>query len=71
MKWEGIKDLIHESWHRRLRPFIESEDCDKIYEFLKSESRRGKKLAPLSSNVWRCFLETPYEDLKVVMCGMC
>jgi uracil-DNA glycosylase len=53
-----------------MRPFIESEECDKIYAFLKAESKRGKKVAPLSMHVWRCFLETPLTDLKVVMMGM-
>jgi uracil-DNA glycosylase len=54
-----------------MRPFIESEECDKIYAFLKAESKRGKKVAPLSMHVWRCFKETSLDDLKVVMVGMC
>lgn len=71
MNWENFKDNFHESWHRKLKPFIESQECDKIYEFLKSESKRGKRIAPLSSNTYRCFLETPYDDIKVIMVGMC
>jgi uracil-DNA glycosylase len=54
-----------------MRPFIESEQCDKIYAFLKAESKRGKKVAPISMHVWRCFKETSLDDLKVVMVGMC
>jgi uracil-DNA glycosylase len=53
-----------------MRPFIESEECDKIYAFLKAESKRGKRVAPLSMHVWRCFKETSLDDLKVVMVGM-
>jgi len=71
MNWELFKDKFHESWHHKLRPFIESQECDKIYEFLKKEGGRGKKLAPLSSNTFRCFLETPYDQIKVIMVGMC
>lgn len=71
MIWEKFKENFHESWHAKMQPFIESEECDKIYEFLKSESKRGKKIAPLSSDVWRCFKETPLTDLKVVLIGMC
>jgi uracil-DNA glycosylase len=71
MQFEKFKDYIHESWHEKLRPFIESEKCDDIYKFLKTESGRGKKIAPLSSNVYRCFLETPLNELKVVLMGMC
>ena len=71
MNWEKFKDQFHPSWHRFMQPFIESEACDNIYKFLKSESQRGKKIAPLSQNVFRCFYETSYDDLKLVMMGMC
>lgn len=54
-----------------MKPFIESEACDKIYEFLKKEAKRGKKIAPLSSNVFRAFKETKFTDLVAVMIGMC
>ena len=70
MVWEKFKHLFHESWHVKMQPFIESEECNTIYKFLKSESQRGKKIAPLSPNVYRCFLETSLDDLKVVMLGM-
>ena len=71
MEWNKFKDKFHPSWHEKLRPFIESEDCDKIYAHLKFESKRGKTIAPLSPNVWRCFQETPLDELKVVMMGLC
>ena len=70
MDFEKFAPFIHESWYPKLRKWIESEECDKIYEFLKKETGRGKKLAPLSSNVWKAFLLTPYEEVKVVMVGM-
>jgi uracil-DNA glycosylase len=71
MNFDKFKHLFHESWHDKIKPFIESEDCDNIYKFLKHESGRGKKIAPLSGNVYRCFLETSLDDLKVVILGMC
>jgi len=71
MKWEAFADKIHHSWHKKLKPFIESEECDKIYAYLKSESKRGKKVAPISMHVWRCFKETSLDDLKAVMVGLC
>lgn len=71
MNWEKFKDMFHPSWHRHMQKFIESEECDKIYAFLKSESQRGKKIAPLSHNVFRAFKETSYDDLKVIFIGMC
>ena len=71
MKWELFKDQFHESWHAKMQPFIESEACDNIYKYLKAESKRGKKIAPLSSAVYRCFRETPLDELRIVMIGMC
>lgn len=71
MNWDKFSEFFHESWHVKMKPFIESEDCDKIYAFLKHESQRGKKVAPLSQNVWRCFKETPYNEVKVIFIGMC
>ena len=70
MNWESFKPFFHESWHSKMRNFVESEECDKIYAFLKKETKRGNKLAPLSSNVFRCFLETPLDDLMLILCGM-
>ena len=71
MIWENFKDHFHESWHNKMRPWIESEDCDKVYEFLKKEGRRGKQIAPLSHHTFRCFKETPLDELKVVFMGLC
>jgi len=71
MNWENFKEKFDVSWHEGIRPFIESEACDKIYDFLKSESKRGKQIAPLSANTYRCFLETPLDQIQVIMVGMC
>jgi uracil-DNA glycosylase len=71
MNWEKFKDQFHPSWHNHMKPFVESAECDAIYKHLKFEAQRGKKIAPLSSNTYRCFLETPLDELKVVMMGMC
>lgn len=70
MNWDLFSHQFHESWHPKIKPFIESEECDKIYTFLKKESKRGKKIAPLSSNTFRCFLETPYDEIKVILVGL-
>jgi uracil-DNA glycosylase len=71
MEWIKFKDYFHESWHAKMKPFIESEECDNIYKHLKSEGKRGKKIAPSSSVTFRCFKETPLDELKVVLMGMC
>jgi len=59
MIWEKFKDQFHESWHAKMQSFIESEECDKIYAHLKERSKKGHKIAPLSSNTFRAFRETP------------
>jgi len=69
MNWLKFKQYFHPSWHESIQPFIESEECDKIYTFLKAESKAGKKIAPASSNVYRCFMETPLDDIQAVMIG--
>lgn len=71
MFWDKFKEHFHESWHDVIRPFVESEQCDEIYTYLKAESRRGKKIAPLSSVTYRCFKVTPLDSMKVVLLGMC
>jgi len=43
MIWENFEELFHPSWHKKIRPWVESEDCDRVYAFLKKESKRGKK----------------------------
>src|SRR5687767_15132520 len=71
MIWDNFKDKFHPSWHGKMKPFIESKECDAIYEFLKKEGKRGKKIAPISSLTYRCFLETPLDECKVVIVGLC
>ena len=71
MNFEKFKDYFHPSWHEHVKPFIESKECDSIYEFLKKESKRGKRIAPLSNLVYRCFLETSFDDIRVILIGMC
>ncbi len=70
MIWENFKPFFHESWHKKMQSFVESEECDRIYAFLKKEGRRGKKIAPLSFDTWRCFKETSYDELKVAIFGL-
>ena len=71
MNWDKFKENFHESWHKKMKPFVESEECDKLYAYLKKESKRGKQVAPLSSNVWKAFMLTPMDELKFVLMGMC
>lgn len=70
MNFEKFEKYFHSSWHKKIKPFIESEKCDEIYKFLKAESGAGKNLAPLSFNTYRAFLLTPLDELKCVLVGL-
>ena len=71
MNWANFSEKFHPSWHSKIRPFVESEECDRIYEFLKGESKRGVQIAPLSSATFRAFLETPYDEIKCIVLAYC
>jgi uracil-DNA glycosylase len=71
MDFDKFKHLFHESWHSKIKPLIESKECDELYLYLKERSKMGHKIAPISSNVYRCFLETPLDEVKLIFTGMC
>jgi uracil-DNA glycosylase len=70
LSWELFEPLFG-TWAERFKPFFDNGEFDPIYERLKSLTSRGKRVAPLSSDVFRCFQETPFDDMKVIMVGMC
>lgn len=70
MNWDAFKFSFHESYHDIIKPFIESQECDELYAYLKLRGRERRKIAPLPSLTYRCFQETPLDKLKVCMIGM-
>ena len=70
LNWSSFEPLFG-SWANKIKPFFDNSGFDPIYERLKSDSARGKCIAPLSNNVFRCFQETPFEELRVIICGLC
>ena len=69
MNWLKFKDKFHPSWHKYMQVFIESNECNEIYKFLKEETTGGKLIAPSSHNVYRAFFETSLDELKCVIIG--
>ncbi len=53
-------------WWPKIAPFFYEGGFDPIYEHLKFESRRGKRIAPLSENVYKAFQLTPYNELYLI-----
>jgi uracil DNA glycosylase len=70
MEWSKFKIKFHESYHEIMQPFIESNECDEIYKFLKSESSRGALISPSSINTFRVFKELPLQDIKCIFMFM-
>ncbi len=69
MDYAEVKDKFG-TWADKLKPFIESEKFDKIFDKLQTDSLRGKVICPRSSDTFRAFKECPYENLKCVLIGM-
>ena len=69
LDWNSFKDQFG-NWSDKIKPFFDEGGFDEIYKFLKHESRRGKKLTPLSSNTFRCFQETDFNNLKLIVVGL-
>lgn len=70
LDWNSFSPLFG-TWSERFKPFFMGGGFDNIYKKLKSDSLRGRRVAPLSSNVFRCFKETPIDEVKVILCGFC
>lgn len=65
MNYSKFEPLLG-SWGPKLKPFIESEECDRLYKELKTEASRDITIFPKGNEVYRAFKETPYDELKVV-----
>lgn len=74
MEYSKVEDMFGD-WGPKFRPFIEGKEerfegkFDKIYDFLKQQSREGRKICPESKNVFRAFKECPYKNLKLIIIG--
>lgn len=68
------KELFKEkldTWYPIIEPLFDNGTMDQIYEKLKFDGERGKKIVPKSDFTYRCFKETPTDKVKVVLLGMC
>lgn len=69
MNYDKFKNQLG-SWSAELKDFIISEECNRIYNFLKERSGKGFSICPLSENTFRAFKECPIEDLKCIIVTM-
>lgn len=59
------------SWFNKLEPLFENGVMEEIYAKLKERGSKGVKIAPLSTDTFKAFEYTKFEDLKLVICGIC
>lgn len=70
MDFEKFKPLLG-TWADKFRPFVSSKEFDEIYQFLKNESRAGKKIYPDSKDTYKAFELCKFENLKAIIVGFC
>lgn len=70
LDWGKFADSFHPSWEVKMRPFIESPECFRIYEQIRQQSIRGKKIVPASTQTFRAFKETNLEGIKCMLMGL-
>lgn len=63
------KKLVGESWFNRLRSVIMSSEFDALGSFLASE-RKKHTVYPSKENVFKAFIETPFDSVKVLILGL-
>lgn len=63
MDWNKFKNKFHVSWHKDIQLFIESNECNKIYAYLKKQ--KGE-IAPKSTLTFRAF-EQSLENIKCIV----
>lgn len=69
MEYEKVESKFGK-WAKYFRKFIESEDMNALFRYIKQRSTQGAKILPASANVFRVFLETDPDNLRVIICGI-
>jgi uracil-DNA glycosylase len=63
---ETFQNKFSSDWWKRLKPFFETEEAFKIYEYLKQTSKKGVQILPESSKTFEAFRLCSYGNLKTV-----
>lgn len=58
-------------WWPYIEPFWEKGGFEEIYAHLKERSEKHYKIFPISKDLYRAFIATPYKDVRAVWMGMC
>lgn len=68
LEWEKFAPLMG-TWADKIEPLFPL--LSPVYEELKEQGRRGKKIFPAWQNVFKAFEKTDINNLKAVVCGIC
>lgn len=58
-----------QSWYNRLKHYLETKEFEELGNKI-AVSRKSAAIYPSSSEVFRCFSETPFAEVKVVILGL-
>lgn len=60
---------LEKSWHEKLKNEIDQPYIQDLKKFLEDEKKAGKTVYPPESLVFNAFLQTPFDNVKVVIVG--
>ena len=66
---KGKSSPMFGTWWKKIEPLFDNGTMDGIYDFLKSEGKRGVKIAPLSSDVYNVFQKVEINNVNVIILG--
>lgn len=64
-----LKAQMGEGWAEMLRKFVESEEMDKLFSYIKQRSKVSR-LCPKSEDLWRAFKLCQPDKVRVIICGI-
>jgi uracil-DNA glycosylase len=65
---DKLIELFGKEWYEVLSEYISGKDFYQLACKI-TELRKTKEIYPISANIFRCFRETPYNKVKVVIVG--
>lgn len=69
LDWNDFSELFHPSWHKKMKPAIESKWMWDIFQVLKSRKHERTFPTGASGQLFRAFKETSYDNIHVIFVG--
>ena len=68
MEKAWLEKTFTQSWYNRLKHYLETEEFKQLGNKI-GVARKTAPIYPKSSDVFRCFSETPFGEVRVVILG--